>query len=70
MMTSHEIFERMIVQWDEQIDEDIEPAIAMLIAYWAECSDGSFAMTRVLDTASNMYHSAEMHVVFQSECIH
>ena len=47
----------MINAWDNQTEPDVEEAISMMVAYWAETTDGEFAITRVLDSASNFYNT-------------
>tara|TARA_R100001163_G_C4863915_1_gene68914 strand:- start:27 stop:200 length:174 start_codon:yes stop_codon:yes gene_type:complete len=43
---------------DMKHEEDIETAIALLIAFWMEHSEGMVSLWSILDQASNLYLSS------------
>ena len=54
-LRAEDIFVQMSQAMDMKHEEDIELAIALLIAFWMEHSDGMVSLWSILDQASNIY---------------
>jgi hypothetical protein len=55
---AEDIFVKMSQAMDMKHEEDIETAIALLIAFWMEHSEGMVSLWSILDQASNIYLSS------------